>query len=105
MSHERLEASLRETDSRRFPVAPGLRRAYALRRRPALSRGRPASEMEPERRLDPNSLGDHLDRLYRAAWALCGSRETAEDLVQDTFARVIARPRWVRRDQDLAYLI
>jgi RNA polymerase sigma-70 factor (ECF subfamily) len=40
--------------------------------------------MPPEHQLDPQSLGDHLDRLYRAAWALCGSREDAEDLVQDT---------------------
>jgi RNA polymerase sigma-70 factor (ECF subfamily) len=55
--------------------------------------------------LDPARLGDHLDRLYRAAWALCGSRERAEDLVQDTFARVLARPRFVRRDDDLGYLL
>jgi RNA polymerase sigma-70 factor, ECF subfamily len=61
--------------------------------------------MTTERRLDPDHLGDHLDRLYRAAWALCGSRETAEDLVQDTFARVIARPRLLRSDDDLGYLL
>jgi RNA polymerase sigma-70 factor (ECF subfamily) len=36
--------------------------------------------------------------MYRAAWALCGSREDAEDLVQDTFARVLKRPRTVRGD-------
>jgi RNA polymerase sigma-70 factor (ECF subfamily) len=58
-----------------------------------------------ERRLDPASLGDHLDRLYRAAWALCGSREDAEDLVQDTFARVLARPRFLRGEDDLGYLL
>src|SRR5919202_931476 len=61
--------------------------------------------MTPEHELDPKGLGDHIDRLYRAAWALCGSREDAEDLVQDTFARVLARPRLVRRDEDLAYLL
>jgi RNA polymerase sigma-70 factor, ECF subfamily len=55
--------------------------------------------------LDPQALGDHLDRLFRAAWALCGSREDAEDLVQETFARVLARPRALRNDDDLAYLI
>jgi RNA polymerase sigma-70 factor, ECF subfamily len=33
-----------------------------------------------ERPLDPTRLGDHLDRLYRAAWAYVGSREDAEDL-------------------------
>lgn len=37
--------------------------------------------------------------MYRAAWALCGSREDAEDLVQDTFTRVLARPRVVRGDE------
>jgi RNA polymerase sigma-70 factor, ECF subfamily len=46
--------------------------------------------------LDPQSLPRHVDRLYRAAWALCGSREDAEDLVQETFARVLSRPRVVR---------
>src|SRR4051812_9471983 len=55
--------------------------------------------------LDPAALGDHVDRLYRAAWALCGSREDAEDLVQDTFARVLAKPRLIRNDGDLGYLL
>jgi RNA polymerase sigma-70 factor (ECF subfamily) len=58
-----------------------------------------------ERTLDPTQLGDHIDRLYRAAWALCGSREEAEDLVQDTYARVLARPRLLRNDDDLGYLL
>lgn len=57
------------------------------------------------RRLDPEALGDHLDRLFRAAWALCGRREDAEDLVQETFARVLARPRLLKRDDDLGYLL
>src|SRR3954453_14815471 len=56
------------------------------------------------RTLDPEKLGDHLDRLFRAAWALTGSREDAEDLVQETYERVLRRPRFVRRDDDLAYL-
>jgi RNA polymerase sigma-70 factor (ECF subfamily) len=55
--------------------------------------------------LDPQSLPRHVDRLYRAAWGLCGSREDAEDLVQDTFARVLARPRTLRGDDELAYLM
>lgn len=55
--------------------------------------------------LDPQSLTKHVDRLYRAAWALCGSREDAEDLVQETFARVLSRPRVVQGDDDLHYLM
>jgi RNA polymerase sigma-70 factor (ECF subfamily) len=57
------------------------------------------------RPLDPAALPDHVDRLYRAAWAICGSREDAEDLVQDTYARVLAKPRFLRREDDLAYLL
>src|SRR3954454_3417749 len=56
------------------------------------------------RTLDPETLGDHIDRLFRAAWALCGSREDAEDLVQETYERVLRRPRFVRRDDALGYL-
>jgi RNA polymerase sigma-70 factor, ECF subfamily len=59
----------------------------------------------PMRALDPQSLTRHIDRLYRAAWALCGSREDAEDLVQDTFARVLSKPRMLRGDDELAYLM
>lgn len=57
------------------------------------------------RTLDPQSLTQHVDRLYRAAWALCGSREDAEDLVQETFTRVLARPRVLTSDDDLYYLM
>ena len=58
-----------------------------------------------EHPLDPARIGDHLDRLYRAAWALCGSREDAEDLVQETYARVLGRPRLLRNEDDLGYLL
>ena len=60
--------------------------------------------MPVPRTLDPGTLGDHFDRLFRAAWALCGSREDAEDLVQETYERVLRRPRFVRREDDLGYL-
>ena len=57
------------------------------------------------RRLDPEAAVEHLDRLHRAAMALCGSREAAEDLVQETYARVLSRPRFLRGDDDLGYLL
>jgi RNA polymerase sigma-70 factor, ECF subfamily len=56
------------------------------------------------RRRDPEVLGAHLGRLLRTASALCDSRESAEDLVQETVARVLARPRWLRDGDELAYL-
>jgi RNA polymerase sigma-70 factor (ECF subfamily) len=56
-------------------------------------------------RLDPQRLPAHVDRLYRAAWALCGSPHEAEDLVQETFVRVLARPRQLRGGDELAYLM
>jgi RNA polymerase sigma-70 factor (ECF subfamily) len=48
---------------------------------------------------------EHLPRLYRAARAWTGSREEAEDLVQETCARVLARPRLLRGDDELGYLL
>ena len=55
-------------------------------------------------RLDPQVLGSHLAHLLRTASALCDSRENAEDLVQETVARILARPRWLRGGNELAYL-
>ena len=56
--------------------------------------------------LRPEALGDQLDRLYRAAWALCGSREDAEDLVQETYMRVLAKKRVIASDDaTLGYLL
>jgi RNA polymerase sigma-70 factor (ECF subfamily) len=55
--------------------------------------------------LDPARLPDHAGRLYRAAYALAGSGTEAEDLVQETFARVLSRPRRVRRGGERAYLM
>jgi RNA polymerase sigma-70 factor, ECF subfamily len=67
--------------------------------------GSPAPACSPRRQLDPEALGDHIDRLYRAARALCGSREEAEDLVQETFVRVLRKPRMLRSRDDLGYLL
>jgi RNA polymerase sigma-70 factor, ECF subfamily len=55
--------------------------------------------------LDPQALSNYIDPLYRAAWALCGSRHDAEDLVQETFVNVLRRPRMLRDGNELAYLL
>ena len=36
---------------------------------------------------------------------MCGDRDLAEDLVQETYAKVLSRPRFLRRDDDLGYLV
>jgi RNA polymerase sigma-70 factor (ECF subfamily) len=59
----------------------------------------------PPHQLDPEAAADHLDRLYRAAVVLCGSAQMAEDLVQETYLKVLARPRLIRHDDDLGYLL
>ena len=56
-------------------------------------------------RLDPEALVEHLPRLYRAARAWTDSREEAEDLVQETCARILSRPRFLRGDSELGYLL
>jgi len=55
--------------------------------------------------LEPDSLSRHIDQLFRAAWALCGSRDDAEDLVQETFLNVLKRPRWLRNRDEIGYLL
>ena len=61
--------------------------------------------MPPLRRLDPDRVAEHLPRLYRAARAWTRSREEAEDLVQETYARVLAKPRLLRNEDELGYLL
>ncbi len=43
--------------------------------------------------------------MYRAARAWTRSREEAEDLVQETYARVLARPRLLRNEDEVGYLL
>jgi RNA polymerase sigma-70 factor, ECF subfamily len=61
--------------------------------------------MRAPRRLDPDRAVEHLPRLYRAARAWTSSREEAEDLVQEMYARVLARPRFLRGEDELGYLL
>jgi RNA polymerase sigma-70 factor (ECF subfamily) len=63
----------------------------------------PKSTASGPRVLDAAALGNHLDRLLRAALSLCGSRPDAEDLVQEVCLRVLAKPRIVR-GSEIAYL-
>jgi RNA polymerase sigma-70 factor (ECF subfamily) len=56
-------------------------------------------------RLRPEAIDDHRSRLFRAAYGLCGSHADAEDLVQETFERVLRRPRFVKPNHDRAYLL
>src|SRR4051812_44609190 len=55
------------------------------------------------RRLSPERAVAHVGALVRLAYALCGSQHDAEDIVQDVFLRVLARPRLMLGDE-LAYL-
>ena len=61
--------------------------------------------MRAPRRLDPDRAVEHLPRLYRAARAWTRSREEADDLVQETYAQVLARPRMIRGEDELGYLL
>jgi RNA polymerase sigma-70 factor (ECF subfamily) len=64
-----------------------------------------ATRGDSPRLLDRDCLSDHVDALFRAAWALCGSPHDAEDLVQETFLNVLKRPRLLRNDNELGYLM
>jgi RNA polymerase sigma-70 factor (ECF subfamily) len=61
--------------------------------------------MRAPRRLEADRVVEHLPRLYRAARAWTDSREEAEDLVQETSAGVLARPRFLRGESELGYLL
>jgi RNA polymerase sigma-70 factor (ECF subfamily) len=57
------------------------------------------------RKLDPERAVEHLPRLFRAARAWTRSREEAEDLVQETYAQVLSRPRLIRGEDEVGYLL
>jgi RNA polymerase sigma-70 factor (ECF subfamily) len=54
--------------------------------------------------LDPSAAAAHLARLNRLAFALCGSPQLADDLTQETYLRVLARPRRLRGAREFPYL-
>jgi RNA polymerase sigma-70 factor (ECF subfamily) len=54
--------------------------------------------------LDPSRLSVHLPRLTRIATRMTGSREAGEDLVQDTFERILRSPRRLAGDE-FRYLV
>jgi RNA polymerase sigma-70 factor, ECF subfamily len=56
------------------------------------------------RPLNPERLAFHMERLVRVARHLCGRHGDPEDLVQDTFERVLRRPRVVTGSES-AYLV
>jgi RNA polymerase sigma-70 factor (ECF subfamily) len=58
----------------------------------------------PHQTLDPQSAAAHLPRLRRFARSLCGSSQLAEDLTQETYVRVLARPRLVHEASEFPYL-
>ncbi len=57
-----------------------------------------------ERALEPERAADHRTRLVRLAWSLCGSHQLAEDLTQETYVRVLSRPRRVKGGGEFPYL-
>jgi RNA polymerase sigma-70 factor, ECF subfamily len=78
-------------------------RGRAVHASPVMSRS--VTTATPRLRLlDPEAAAVHLDRLYRFAWSLCGSSQLADELTQETYARVLARPRRLHGDSEFQYL-
>jgi RNA polymerase sigma-70 factor (ECF subfamily) len=56
--------------------------------------------------LDPNAAAQHRCRLLAVARGLTGSPQLAEDLTQETYARVLAKPRRLSEGgADFPYLV
>jgi RNA polymerase sigma-70 factor, ECF subfamily len=88
--------------------APAARTSAPRRRLTPVTPGRqagPEATAAGPRVLDAASLTRHLERLYRAALSMTGSRADAEDLVQEVCVRALAKPRLVRGADDLPYLL
>lgn len=60
----------------------------------------------PTHTLDTSRLAAHLGRLQRAALAMCSGRShDADDLVQEVYVKVLAKPRTLRGDDEAGYLL
>ena len=94
---------LRGTDRPIASIVGQVVEASGAQSRPAAATRR--SSGSGTKRLDPDVLVAHLGHLLPAARALCGSREGAEDLVQETAARILSRPRLLRTGDERAYLM
>src|SRR5688500_11774865 len=57
------------------------------------------------RPLRAEAIVSHLDRLNRAARALCGSQHEAEDLVQDTCVQLLGKGREIHGADEVPYLL
>src|SRR5437764_15275988 len=70
-------------------------------------RAKVGATMHPPRPtlLHPEIAAEHRARLLVVALSLCGSRPLAEDLVQETYARVLAKPRPLREGAVFPYLV
>jgi RNA polymerase sigma-70 factor, ECF subfamily len=55
--------------------------------------------------LNPETAAEHRPRLLDVAYSICGSRTLAEDLVQETYARVLAKPRRLEAGAAFPYLV
>src|SRR3954447_12498409 len=79
----------------------------ACRLRHARVRATVGRTMHPPRPtlLNPEIAAEHRSRLLDVALSLCGSRPEAADLVQETYARVLAKPRPLRENAVLPYLV
>lgn len=47
----------------------------------------------------------HATAVFRFSWGLCGDRSTAEDLVSETFVRIMTRAPKIETSTALAYLL
>jgi len=47
----------------------------------------------------------HASAVFRFAWGLCGERSEAEDIVSETFVRLLTKPPRIETRTALAYLL